>query len=65
MKKAFLESKWWFYIPILSYIRVWEISEWVLNGENENDRISRHLLVLVVLMLQAFLALKLFLIIFT
>jgi hypothetical protein len=64
MKKAFLESKWWFYIPILSHIRISEITEWVMNGEKELDRTYRHYLVLLIILLQSFMTLKLLLIIF-
>jgi hypothetical protein len=33
MKKAFLDSKWWFYIPIVSLFLVKKMAEWVLDSK--------------------------------
>jgi len=44
MKKAILESKWWFYIPIISLLFLNKISKWVLDGETFNDRCYRDIL---------------------
>ena len=33
MKKAFLDSKWWFYIPIISLFFIPKMSNWVFDGK--------------------------------
>ena len=61
MKKAFLESKWWFYVPIISLVKISEITEWVMTGEKELDKMYRHFLILCITILQAIIIFKLFL----
>jgi hypothetical protein len=41
MKKAFKDSKWYWYIPILWFYFLPQISRWMLNGENLNERAFR------------------------
>ena len=45
MKKAFSDSKWWFYIPIVSLFLLKKISEWVLNSETPQEFNYRNILV--------------------
>lgn len=37
MKKALKESKWWFFIPLISLIFLHKMSIWVFSAENTND----------------------------
>lgn len=37
MKKAFLESKWWFFIPIISLLFIHKITLWVFDGKDNLD----------------------------
>ena len=37
MKKAFKQSKWWFYLPLISLVFLHKMSEWVFKGETSED----------------------------
>lgn len=37
MKKALKDSKWWFFIPLVSLIFLHTMSKWTFQAENSND----------------------------
>ena len=47
------------------YIRVWDISKWVLDSSTQLDRIYRHYLILIILMFQSVILLMIFFVLFT
>lgn len=46
MKRAFKESKWYWYIPIISMFWIKQMAEWILNGENEAERSNRYVVIM-------------------
>ena len=46
MKKAFLESKWWFYIPVVSMFFIPKMSRWVLDAKTTNDMQWRDIIIM-------------------
>jgi uncharacterized membrane protein len=44
MKKAFLDSKWWFYIPIVSLFLIKSIAVWILDSKTAVEFNYRHIL---------------------
>jgi hypothetical protein len=49
MKKALLQSKWWWYIPIFSLFFIEQQSAWVLEAEDEKHNYFRNILVTLLL----------------
>jgi len=45
MRKAFLQSKWWFYIPIISIFFIKYMTEWVFRGEDSVDCTYRNIVI--------------------
>jgi hypothetical protein len=46
MKKAIKDSKWWFYIPIISMLFMSKITCWIFDGKTTLERQWRSILIL-------------------
>lgn len=45
MKKALLDSKWWFYIPIISIFFLKKMVDWVFEGKSSIEMSWRHVVI--------------------
>lgn len=53
MKKAILESKWWFYIPIISIFFLKKMVDWVFEAKTTVEISWRHVIISYTLFLHA------------
>jgi len=54
MKKAIMQSKWRWYIPVISIFFVEQMAEWAISAEKAQDIRYRARIILLVIMYQGF-----------